>query len=185
MTAATAATAGPAATLPRISRAPRDDKEQAAANARMTALLSRPDPGPVATHLALVHFTGRRSKRPYTVPAGVHRLDGALYLATSSSWRHNFTPAADGELTWQGRRVWARFRTVTDPGLTARGYLELWQRYGREAGPRRLGITVTDGPEPTLDDFRAAVAAIPLTLVAVTAETGDTAELAVNERTSR
>ncbi|MFF4361104.1 hypothetical protein [Streptomyces sp. NPDC001604] len=178
----------PALAVPRISRAPRDDKEQAAANARITALLSRPDPGPVATHLALVHFTGRRSGRPYTVPAGVHRLDGALYLATSSPWRHNFTPAADGELTWQGRRTPARFRLVTDPGLTARGYLELWQRYDRESGPRRLGITVADGPEPTLDDFRAAVAGIPLTLVAVTlktADTADTAELAVNERTSR
>ena len=181
----TAAPGKPALALPRISRAPRDDKEQAVANARITALLSRPDPGPVATHLALVHFTGRRSKRPYTVPAGVHRLDGALYLATSSSWRHNFTPAADGELTWQGRRTPARFRLVTDPEPTARGYLELWQRYGRESGPRRLGITVTDGPQPTLDDFRAAVAAGPLTLVSVTVETAETAELAVNERTSR
>lgn len=181
----TAATGKPALTVPRITRAPRDDNEQAVANARMTALLSGPDPGPAATHLALVHFTGRRSARPYTVPAGVHRLDGALYLATSSSWRHNFTDAADGELTWQGRRTPARFHLVTDLGLTARGYLELWQRYGPEAGPRRLGITVTDGPEPTLDDFRAAAADVPLTLVAVTVETGDTAELAVNERTSR
>lgn len=184
----TAATGNPAPALPRITRAPRDDKEQAAANSRMTALLSRPDPGPVATHLALVHFTGRRSNQPYTVPAGVHRLDGALYLATSSSWRHNFTDGAAAALTWQGRRTPARLQLVTDPDLTARGYLELWQRYGLEAGPRRLGITVTDGPEPTLDDFQAAVADIPLTLVAVTleaADTADTAELAVNERTSR
>ena len=181
----TAATGNPAPAAARITRAPRDDKEQAVANARMSALLSRPDAGPAATHLALVHFTGRRSKRPYTVPAGVHRLDGALYLATSSSWRHNFTDATDAELTWQGRRTPARLQLVTDAELTARGYLELWQRYGREAGPRRLGIAVADGPEPTLDDFRAAVADVPLTLVAVTLETGDTAELAVNERTSR
>jgi len=95
----TAATGNPAPAAARITRAPRDAKEQAAANARMSALLSRPDAGPAATHLALVHFTGRRSKRPYTVPAGVHRLDGALYLATSSSWRHNFTDATDAELT--------------------------------------------------------------------------------------
>jgi len=181
----TAATGQPAPAVARITRAPRDAKEQAAANARMSALLSAPDPGPAATHLALVHFTGRRSNQPYTVPAGVHRLDGALYLATSSSWRHNFTDTADGELTWQGRRTPARLRLVTDAELTARGYLELWQRYGLEAGPRRLGIAVADGPEPTLDDFRAAVADIPLTFVAVTLETGDTAELAVNERTSR
>ncbi|WP_030949628.1 hypothetical protein [Streptomyces sp. NRRL S-646] len=181
----TAATGQPAPAGPRITRAPRNATEQAVTNARMTALLSRPDPGPAATHLALVHFTGRRSKQPYTVPAGVHRLDSALYLATSSSWRHNFTDTADAELTWQGRRTPARLRLVTDAHLTARGYLELWQRYGPEAGPRRLGIAVTDGPEPTLDDFGAAVADVPLTLVAVTLETGNSAELAVNERTSR
>ncbi|MER6471581.1 hypothetical protein [Streptomyces collinus] len=180
----TAATGHPAGTA-RIGRAARDDKEQAATNARMTALLTQPDPGPVAAHLALVHFTGRRSGRPYTVPAGVHRHDGALYLATSSSWRHNFTDAADGELTWQGRRVRARFTLVSDPELTARGYLDLYRSYGPEAAGRRLGIDVADGPEPTLEDFRAAVVAVPLTLVAVTVEPGDTAELAVNERTSR
>ncbi|MFJ3659069.1 hypothetical protein ACIPPM_01205 [Streptomyces sp. NPDC090119] len=169
----------------RISRAARDDEEQANANARMIALLSRPDAGPVATHLALVHFTGRRSGRPFTVPAGVHRHDGALYLATSSSWRHNFATGADGELTWQGRRTPASFTLVRDAELTTRAYLDLYRRYGREVAQRRLGIAVTDGPEPTMDDFRAAVATLPLTLVAVTVKPGDTAELAVNERTSR
>ncbi|MFD4790059.1 hypothetical protein ACFWN1_24000 [Streptomyces sp. NPDC058459] len=174
-----------AADTARISRAARDDQEQAVTNARMVALLSGPDAGPVATHLALVHFTGRRSGRPYTVPAGVHRHDGALYLATSSAWRHNFATGADGELTWQGRRTPACFTLVQDAELTTRGYLDLYRSYGREAAQRRLGITVTDGPEPTVDDFRAAVATVPLTLVAVTVKPGDTAELAVNERTSR
>ncbi|MFI0967688.1 hypothetical protein ACH4S8_40890 [Streptomyces sp. NPDC021080] len=171
----------------RITRTLPGDEDRAAANARMTAILSRPDPGPVAAHLALLHFTGRRTGRAYTVPVGVHRLDGALYIATGSPWRHNFRQGADGELTWKGRTTAARFHLVTDPDTTARGYLELYERYGAEAAQRRLGITVADGPAPGPDDFRAAVTGIPLALVAVTPATadGDTTELAVNERTSR
>ncbi|MFG2463681.1 hypothetical protein ACGFWE_42525 [Streptomyces sp. NPDC048523] len=173
----------------RITRTLPGEEDRAAANARMIAILSRPDPGPVAAHLALLHFTGRRTGRAYTVPAGVHRLGGALHLATGSSWRHNFQAPADGELTWNGKRTAARFELVTDSETTARGYLELYEHYGAEAAQRRLGIVVADGPTPTLDDFRAAVTGIPLALVAVThataTDTGDTTELAVNERTSR
>ncbi|MFF8013767.1 hypothetical protein [Streptomyces sp. NPDC007929] len=177
-------TASPGA---RITRPPTGGEDRAAANARMTALLSGPDPGPVAAHLALLHFTGRRTGRAYTVPAGVHRVDGALYIATGSAWRHNFRTETAGELTWNGKRTAARFALVTDPEATARGYLELYERYGAEAAQRRLGISVSDGPAPGLDDFRAAVTGIPLTLVAVTlaTEPGDPTELAVNERTSR
>ncbi|MBT2493471.1 hypothetical protein J7E96_34215 [Streptomyces sp. ISL-96] len=170
----------------RIARALPDAEDQAAANARMIAILARPDPGPVAAHLALLHFTGRRSGRAFTVPAGVHRIGGALYIASGSSWRHNFAAGADGEFTWRGQRTRARFELVTDTELTARGYQELYERYGPEAAQRRLGIVVDeDGPAPTLDDFRAAVTGIPLALVAVTADTGGITELAMNERTSR
>ncbi|POX42876.1 hypothetical protein C3486_03050 [Streptomyces sp. Ru73] len=171
---------------PRITRALPGAEDRATANARMIALLARPDPGPVAAHLALLHFTGRRSGHAYTVPAGVHRIGSALYVATGSSWRHNFNPAAEGELTWNGKRTAARFALVTDPELTARGYLELYERYGAEAAQRRLGITVDDsGPAPALEDFRAAVTGVPLALVTVTLGTGGTDELAMNERTSR
>lgn len=170
---------------PRIARALPGEEDRSAANARMIAMLTRPDPGPVAAHLALLHFTGRRSGRGYTVPAGVHRISGALCIATGSPWRHNFAAGADGELTWSGKRTGARFDLVTEPERTARGYLELYERYGAEAATRRLGITVDDGLAPTLDDFRAAVTGIPLALVTVTLHTGDTNELATNERTAR
>ncbi|TJZ52133.1 hypothetical protein FCH28_20115 [Streptomyces piniterrae] len=181
--AQSARSAQSAAAGPRITRALPGAEDRAAANARMIAILSKPDPGPVAEHLALLHFTGRRSGRLLVVPAGVHRLDGRLVVATGSAWRHNFAGGADGGLTWRGRRSPARFELITDPELTARGYLELYERYGPEAGRRRLGIAVT--AQPTLDDFRAAVADAPLALVAVSADLGDTTELAMNERTSR
>ncbi|MFI5527161.1 hypothetical protein ACIA8O_01270 [Kitasatospora sp. NPDC051853] len=139
------------------------------ADDRMRELLALPDPGPVARHLALLHFTGRRSGRPYTVPAGVHRLDGGLVVATGSGWRHNFAGGAAGELTWQGLRGPVRFRLDGDAERTARGYLELYRRYGDAAG-RRLGVVVTAVPD--LAAFRAAVAADGLALVDVVPEAG-------------
>ncbi|MFE5814068.1 hypothetical protein [Streptomyces sp. NPDC056479] len=164
--------------------------ERAAADVRMRELLSRPEPGPVAERLALLHFTGRRSGRPYTVPAGVHTLGGALVVATGSGWRHNFAGGSAGELTWRGQRRPVRFALVDDAERTARGYLELYRRYG-EAAPRRLGIAVRGEGGPGLAEFREAVAGQGLSLVEVThvtpvpdessAPTSD----AENERTPR
>ncbi|MEV7467854.1 hypothetical protein AB0O20_15325 [Streptomyces kronopolitis] len=140
-----------------VTRALPATEERASADARMRALLSRPDPGPVAEHLALLHFTGRRSGRPYVVPAGVHLLGGGLVVATGSGWRRNFAGGTDGELTWRGTRAAVRFTLLTDPDRIAAGYLELYERYGTEAGPRRLGLAVAEGRMPDLADFRTAV----------------------------
>ncbi|MGC0210534.1 hypothetical protein [Streptomyces levis] len=144
-----------------------EGEERAAADARMRELLSAPAPGQVAERLALLHFTGRRSGRPYTVPAGVHALGGALVVATGSAWRHNFAGGSAGELTWRGQRRPVRFTLVDDVERTAHGYLELYRRYG-EAAPRRLGIAVRGEGAPGLGAFRAAVTRQGLSLVEVT-----------------
>ncbi|WP_326695856.1 hypothetical protein OG909_32575 [Streptomyces sp. NBC_01754] len=163
-----------------------DRADRAQADSRMRELLSRPDPGPVGERLALLHFTGRRTGRPYTVPAGVHRLGGAPVVATGSPWRHNFAGGADGELTWRGERTQVRFLLVADPERTAHGYLELYERYG-EAAERRLGITVAGGRTPGFEEFENAVQRCGLSLVEVvprTAATDVTTDTA-NERTPR
>ncbi|MFJ7335354.1 hypothetical protein ACIQU3_12225 [Streptomyces sp. NPDC101110] len=152
---------------PDVVRRLPEGPERAAADARMRELLARPEPGPVAERLALLHFTGRHSGRPYTVPAGVHSLGGALVVATGSGWRHNFAGGSPGELTWRGRRRPVRFALVGDAERTARGYLELYRRYGEEA-PRRLGIAVRGEGVPGLGEFREAVARYGLSLVEVT-----------------
>ncbi|PAZ16613.1 hypothetical protein CLM62_06625 [Streptomyces sp. SA15] len=167
-----------------------DGEDRAVADARMRELLSRPAPGPMAERLALLHFTGRRSGRPYTVPAGVHTLGGALVVATGSGWRHNFAGGAEGALTWRGQRRPVRFALVADTERTARGYLELYRRYG-EAAPRRLGIAVRGEGTPGLGEFREAVARHGLSLVDVvhlSAPTGGSTSgtsHAANERTPR
>ncbi len=171
-----------------IERALPAGPEREQADARMRELLSRPEPGPVAEHLALLHFTGRRTGRPYTVPVGVHRLGAGLVIATGSRWRHNLAGGVDGELTWRGVRGPARYWLVRDPERTARGYLELYRRYGA-AAQRRLGIAVAEGMEPRLDDFRDAVARCGLSLVDVELPAdrtiADTSGDGTHERTAR
>ncbi|WP_328478283.1 hypothetical protein OHS71_08080 [Streptomyces sp. NBC_00377] len=160
-----------------------DGPERTAADARMRELLSRPDPGPVAARVALLHFTGRRTGRAYTVPAGVHTLDGELVVATGSAWRLNFAGGADGALTWRGEHRPVRFELVTDEARVARGYLELYRRY-EDAAPRRLGIAVRGEGNPGLPEFRAAVAGHRLSLVTVSPGLPEAIDTA-NERTSR
>ncbi|MBB6418538.1 hypothetical protein [Streptomyces sp. AK010] len=149
--------------------------ERAAADARMRELLSGPAPGPVAERLALLHFSGRRSGRTYTVPAGVHTLGDALVVATGSGWRHNFAGGSPGELTWRGQRRPVRFTLVDDAERSARGYLQLYRRYGEQA-PRRLGLAVRGEGAPALAEFREAVERHGLSLVEVTLLTHAPAE---------
>ncbi|MFJ8490062.1 hypothetical protein ACIRBZ_17130 [Streptomyces sp. NPDC094038] len=172
---------------PVVERALPDEKDRAGTDARMRELLSRPAPGPVADRIALLHFLGRRTGRPYIVPAGVHALGNRLVVATGSAWRHNFAGGADGELTWRGERRKVGFTLLGDTMLTARGYLELYERYGDQA-ERRLGIVVRGATPPGLDDFREAVEHRGLSLVEVR-QSGDPNmpphTLVANERTPR
>lgn len=135
-------------------------------NAAVIAALSSPTPGPMAQRLMLLHFTGRRTGRAFTIPVGAHTLDDSLVLATSGTWRHNFTGGGDAEITWQGARRAARLDLVTDPVRVANGYLRLIRLYG-PAAQRRLDLTINgDGP-PTTADLRDAVERYGLSLIEV------------------
>jgi hypothetical protein len=150
-----------------VERAVPDAAERTDADNRMRALLSRPDPGPPGERLILLHFRGRRTGRRFDVPAGLHRLDGGLVVATGSRWRHNFAGGMSAEVTWRGRRRPAVLHQVTSVERTGRGYLELLRRYGTADGQRRLGIVINVDREPTLDEVRDAVHRCGLSLVEV------------------
>ncbi|MCZ4125827.1 hypothetical protein [Streptomyces sp. H39-S7] len=136
-------------------------------NEAVIAALSSPAPGPMAQRLLLLlHFTGRRTGRAFTIPVGAHTLDDQLVLATSGTWRHNFAGGADAEITWQGARQAARLELVTEPVRVANSYLRLIRLYG-PAAQRRLDLTInSDGP-PTTADLRDAVERYGLSLIDV------------------
>jgi hypothetical protein len=150
-----------------VQRAVPDEDEREQSNKEMRALLERPDPGPIAERLVLLHFHGRRSGREFTVPAGVHEVDGQFVIATGSAWRFNFAGGVDGEITWRGRRQGARFTLVEAEDSVVRGYSDLVSRYGREVAERRLGLVINVDRTPTDDELRAAVQRGELALVTV------------------
>lgn len=154
-------------------------------NEAVIAALSAPTPGPMAQRLLLLHFTGRRTGRAFTIPVGAHSLDDNLVLATSGTWRHNFAGGADAEITWLGERRPARLELVTEPVRVANSYLRLIRLYG-PAAQRRLDLTInSDGP-PTTADLRDAVERYGLSLIDVrllTPGPSAPAEAAAPERT--
>lgn len=155
-------------TAPAVERAVPDEAADPDAEARLRAMLTRPDPGPVADRLVLLGFHGRRTGRLYDLAVGLHRRDDDTYvLATGAQWRHNFREPRPAVLTWRGRERPATLCLVSSSRETARGYLELLCRYGVADARRRLGITVNVQRTPTLDEMRVAVDRHGLSLVRV------------------
>jgi F420H(2)-dependent quinone reductase len=135
------------------------------ANPVMRWLLASPLHAAVSSQLLLLHFTGRRTGRRYTVPAGYHDLDGVPSVLTNSGWRLNFRGGADIEVTLRGRRRPVQATLVEDPATVAAVYQGVIDRLGWRAAQRRLGIRVNVGRAPTPDELVEAVRTSGLSIV--------------------
>ena len=135
------------------------------ANPVMRRLLASPLHALASSQLLLLHFTGRRSGRRYSVPVGYHDLDGVPSVLTNSGWRLNFRGGADIEVTLRGRRRPARATLVEDPATVAAVYQDTTDRLGWRAAQRRLGIRINVGRAPTRDELVEAVRASGLAIV--------------------
>ena len=135
------------------------------ANPVMRRLLASPLHAAVSSQLLLLHFTGGRSGRRYSVPAGHHDLDGVPSVLTNSGWRLNFRGGADVEVTLRAGGGRARATLVEDPATVAAVYQGVIERLGWRAAQRRLGIRVNVGRAPTGDELVEAVRASGLSIV--------------------
>jgi hypothetical protein len=155
----------PAGTRPAVERVTPPLLLVRAANPVMRWLLASPAHAVASSQLLLLHFTGRRSGRRYTVPAGYHDLDGVPSVLTNSGWRVNFRGGADIEVTLRGRRRPARATLVGDPASVAATYQAMIDRLGWKAAHRRLGIRSNVGRAPTRDELTEAVRSSGLSIV--------------------
>lgn len=135
------------------------------ANPVMRRLLHSPLHALASSQLLLLHFTGRRTGRRYTVPVGYHDLDGVLSVLTNSGWRMNFRGGADIDVTLRGRRRPARATLVEDPATVVTAYQGVIDRLGWQAAQRRLGIGVNVGRAPTQEELTEAVREAGLSIV--------------------
>jgi hypothetical protein len=121
--------------------------------------------GRAGDQLLVLHFTGRRTGQRYDVPAGYHDVDGVPTVFTNSRWRHNFAGGRDIEVTFRGERRAAQADLVSDARAVAAVYRGLIDGLGWKAAQRRMGIRITVGRTPTLDELQEAVIRSGLSLV--------------------
>ncbi len=123
--------------------------------------------GRAGEQLLVLHLTGRRTGQRYDVPAGYQLVDGVPTVFTNSGWRHNCAGGADVEVTLRGERRAARATLVDDPPTVATVYRQVIGAIGWQAAQRRMGIRITVGRTPTLEELQDAVTASGLSLIRV------------------
>ena len=105
----------------------------------------------------LLHITGRRTGRHYSIPVGRRDVDGRLAAFTHAPWRANVRGGADVEVTHDGRREPMRAELDEDPASVAAVFDEQLRELGwRKAS--RLGLKVHVDRAPTRAELQHALA---------------------------
>lgn len=130
-------------------------------------LLASPLHRLMSGQLMLLHFSGRKSGRAYTLPVARQRVDGGLAVLTNSGWRANFRGGADAEVTLEGRRRPVRAMLDEDPDAVAAVYGALIDELGVKRA-NRLGIRINVDRAPTQPELAAAVRASGLSVLRLT-----------------
>jgi F420H(2)-dependent quinone reductase len=132
------------------------------------ALLRSPLHSLVDKDFVILHLTGRRSGRRYSIVVGRHTLDGVLTVMTSSPWRLNIQGGADVEVTSDGQTRRGTAVLIEDREQATRAYAAEIHRIGWKAAQRTLGLKISVGREPTLDELRVVADRDHLSLIRIT-----------------
>jgi hypothetical protein len=127
-----------------------------AVNPAMKFLLGTPLSGGLRRQMMVLHFTGRKSGREYSIPVSAHRIDGTLYAMASAGWTANFRDGADAEVLWDGRRTTMRGELIREPASVAGLAHRAAESYGAKTAQRMMGLKFRDGRVPTLEEFTEA-----------------------------
>ncbi|AEV84451.1 hypothetical protein ACWT_3428 [Actinoplanes sp. SE50] len=127
-------------------------------NRAMRWLLSSPGRARrIGQHLLLLHVTGRRTGRRFTLPVAYRDAgDGRLLVLTNSIWRVNLRDRGDVSVTLFGSLHPAKAQLVEDPDLVAAVYRELIEAVGHDRAGRRMGIRINVDRTPTLAELAEA-----------------------------
>lgn len=103
----------------------------------------------VDSSLLLLHVTGRRTKRHFTIPVGYVALDERLLIVTQHAWRANLRGGAEVEITLGGRRRAMRASLDEAPESVAATCGAVIERFGWPEARRRLGFSTSSGEPPS------------------------------------
>jgi hypothetical protein len=107
--------------------------------------------------LLVLHITGRKSGRRYSIVVGAHDVDGALLVFTGMPWRENARGGTDVEVTRDGVTAPARAILVEDEAAIAGAYATVVRRIGWKAARRQVGVKVNVGRVPTYAELLEGV----------------------------
>ena len=101
--------------------------------------------------LAVLRYHGRHSGRRRDIPVGVHDVAGVPTVFTDRPWRLNFLGGADVVVMRAGQARSGRAELVEDPAQVGPAFAVAV----RQVGPRKLGLAVATGHEPTAEELAA------------------------------
>ena len=130
----------------------------------MRRLISR---GRFGSQLLLLHHVGRRSGRPFDVPAGYRVIDGVVSVLTNSGWRHNFAGGRDIKVTMHGRRRPVHAVLVDDPHKVTDVCERLIDELGIKQARRCRGLRFNVDRVPTQSELQEAIQRSGLSIVRI------------------
>jgi hypothetical protein len=105
----------------------------------------------------VLHLTGRKTGKRYSIVVGRHELEGGLSVLTGSPWRVNVRGGADVQITDRGVTRPARAVLVEEPGEVAAVYAAEIERLGRKGAQRALGLKINVERAPTRAELEDVV----------------------------
>jgi hypothetical protein len=100
----------------------------------------------------MLSFAGRRSGKSYSVPVGVHEVDGVATVFTDGTWRFNFRDERSATVILRGERRTGHARLVEDRARVG----EALAIALRTAKPRDVGLAIDKGYDPTPSELAEA-----------------------------
>jgi hypothetical protein len=139
-------------------------------NPILGTLLRTPLAGPARKQLMVLHFTGRKSGREFSIPVSAHVIDGDLYALAGAAWKANFKDGAVARVVYDGKTTAMRGELIRDRALLPDLYLRCAQAYGVKRAQRMMGVNFRDNRIPDREEFAEAIERLNLGAVRFTPE---------------
>ncbi|MEU0540416.1 grhN [Nocardia sp. NPDC005978] len=140
-------------TTPKVRLAPPPPALMRMINPFVRRILADPRLGRRIDLQVLLECTGRITGRTLRIPVCLHTIDGVPTVFTERPWRLNFTDPAPVTITRHGQ-VRAGHAVLLHPTPLELG-AALRQALDHGATPFELGLKVSRGHEPTVEDLSA------------------------------
>jgi len=137
-------------------------------NPLVRVLLGSPLHGILDDSFLVLHVTGRKTGRRYSIPVGYVDMDGKLTVVTLARWRVNLRGGADVEVTLRGGLRSMHALVDEDPASVAVSYQSMIERIGWQKAQRQLGISLPSGRAPTVLELKDAASEYGWSVITLT-----------------